>query len=347
MKNNLLYIGLNGYAGSGKDTVAKILQHILSKKNSWKDLEHCKKYYKPNNPKNFATFNDDKDLKSSKVTCIAFADQLKKICATMFGIPVDRFYYNKGNAWICINKDFEYTETKPMSNYIISAEDYYTGISNYTNSNERYWMSLREILVYVGTYVGQRSINKQIFVNIVNNTINTLAKQNQDLEYVIVTDVRFLHELDFITNHNGITINIERDSVNVLNNIAEHDLDDNEDFDFVIDNNGTYDDLFEQVWNLVYDNPIFLNKTIELDSRDNTNNYLRLVEHHDKYDTYHLCTEYDVIGVKHVNGDIIMIDPSGGPAIYVDQTIYGAKSKIPLKIYQIENKCGFFIDMKK
>ena len=53
---NLLYIGLNGYAGSGKDTVAKILKVILNNKNE--SLEKCKeifnRFYK--NPMISATY---------------------------------------------------------------------------------------------------------------------------------------------------------------------------------------------------------------------------------------------------------------------------------------------------
>ena len=36
---NLLYIGLNGYAGSGKDTVAKMLYCILN--YNWETKEEC------------------------------------------------------------------------------------------------------------------------------------------------------------------------------------------------------------------------------------------------------------------------------------------------------------------
>ena len=41
--NNLLFIGLNGYAGSGKDTVAKMLKTILG--YNWTSLEECKNFY--------------------------------------------------------------------------------------------------------------------------------------------------------------------------------------------------------------------------------------------------------------------------------------------------------------
>ena len=41
--NKLLYIGLNGLAGSGKDTVAKMLKVILLK--NWDNIDECKQFY--------------------------------------------------------------------------------------------------------------------------------------------------------------------------------------------------------------------------------------------------------------------------------------------------------------
>ena len=110
-----LYIGINGFAGSGKDTVAKMLKIILGSNHS--SMEECKQYYKSiyNNPLYSATFslsgvNTDSLFKDYPVMCIAYADQLKYICSAIFGIPVKRFYMNKSNAWICINKDFQYIQ---------------------------------------------------------------------------------------------------------------------------------------------------------------------------------------------------------------------------------------------
>ena len=61
--------------------------------------------------------------------CIAYADQLKEICSSIFGIPVQRFYQNKSNAWICINDKFQYTEIKPEEESIVTSEDYYYNAS--------------------------------------------------------------------------------------------------------------------------------------------------------------------------------------------------------------------------
>ena len=96
MSKKLLFIGLNGYAGSGKDTVAKMLKTILS--YPFDNLESCKSYYKQRytNPTISATFNINNENETMPVMCIAYADQLKEICSNMFGIPIERFYMNKG-----------------------------------------------------------------------------------------------------------------------------------------------------------------------------------------------------------------------------------------------------------
>lgn len=314
IRGNLLYIGLNGLAGSGKDTIAKMLNVILG--HSWKSIEDAKSYYDNiyTNPTIIATFNNIHENEPSRCMLIAYADQLKYICASMFGIPVSRFYLNKSNAWVCITDKFEYTEIEPSYNVVTCEEFYNKSLS--LDNQEKYWMSLRDILVYVGTYILQQNINKQIFVNIVRNKIHEAQTENDELDYVVVTDNRFPHELDFIKENYGVTINIIRPEVKQLDNIAEHSLDDQE-YDFTIINDGTYDELFEQVWNLVHDNKIFQNVTFELDTRDNTKNYLRMVDE----EKWVLCPEYRLSRVSHKDGEIVMVDPSGGPMICTNQLL--------------------------
>ena len=322
--NKLLYIGLNGLAGSGKDTVAKMLKTILSKQ--WESLEECKTYYfsRYTNPTQSATFPQSSDDIDSPVMCIAYADQLKEICSTIFGIPVQRFYQNKSNAWICMNDKFQYTEIKPQEGNILTAEEYYYDLSEISeNSDIKYWMSLREILVYVGTYVLQQSINKQVFVNIVRNKIREEQHKNHNLQYIIVTDHRFVHELEYIHENHGITITINRNSVQQLDNIAEHDLDDEEDYDYIIDNSGSYDELFKTIWDIVHEDIVFKNVTIDLYTRDNIDNYLRLVEENDYRKIYELCTPYKIQKLYRNDGKITMIDPVGGPTICAGQIIEG------------------------
>lgn len=318
--NNLLYISLNGYAGSGKDTVAKMLNVILG--YDWENIEECKEYYfsKHTNPLQSATFNFNED--DSKVLCIAYADQLKAICSIIFGIPMKRFYQNKSNAWVCINDKFQYTEIKPDNNNIITASDYYSSMSKYTDSTNKYWLSLREILVYVGTYVLQYTINEKIFVNIVRNKILEYQKSHENLQYVILTDNRFSHEIDFSKENNAVSMTITRNSISQLDNIAEHQLDD-EEYEYVINNSGSYDELFDQLWDLTHNDIQFKNITISLENSEGINNYLRLIDQSTTHNIYRLCSSQKILHLYKSNDTIIEINPVGGPCISINQEIDG------------------------
>lgn len=327
-----LFIGINGLAGSGKDTVAKMLKVILSMFD--KTLEECKSFYKQTytNPTQSATYNPrptNKEFEENcPVICVAYADQLKKICSTIFGIPLERFYMNKANAWICINHHFTYTEIKPNDSEIITAEQFYYGKSEYSRSSQKYWMSLREILVYVGTYVLQEDISRNIFVNIVRNEVKEKVRSNPNIKYVIITDNRFRHEIDFLREKNGVTIKVIRDSVEQLPNIAEHHLDDVDNFDYIIENNDGYDELFEKIYNIVHSDIEFANNTISLLTRDNIDNYLRQISDN----TYVLCTSLPIQNIYHTDGKISVINPTGGPMIGLNAPIPGDDNLIPKEI---------------
>lgn len=324
--NNILFIGLSGYAGSGKDTVAKALTIMLE--HDFKTYDEFKKYYDENSgygvQSNFkyATLNDNNSNnsnnkhKNSRVMCVAFADTLKEVCAALFGVPIDCFYYNKESGYIRLN-DFKYTETKPTN--IISADDFFFNNDVYVDSTDEYYMSLREILVFVGTYLIQQNINRLSFVNSVNNKVRSECNRNDKLKYVICTDVRFEHELHYIKRKNGVNIRVLRD-VSTLDNVAEHRFDDDDDlFDLAIDNNGSYDDLFRNVWNMVHKNGIFNNETLRLNCRDDSNNYLRKIYEGDET-VFEFCYEHKLQAVNIYNDELKMIDPQGGPRFSVGDT---------------------------
>lgn len=342
--NNILFIGLNGYAGSGKDTLAKALKIMLD--NKFTTFEDFITYYNEHegygikHDFKYATSINKNNTMKERCMCIAFADQLKKICSDMFGIPVERFYYNKGNSFVCINKDFEYTEEEPTG-HLIDAEEYYYNNDEISSSDERYYMSLREILVYVGTYLVQQNINKLTFVNIVNNTIEHIKDNNENLSYVICTDVRFQHEFDYIKKKHGIMINIVRDDVEQLDNVAEHSFDDTDktEFDYVIENNSTYEDMFKQMWDIIHRNVIFYNQTINLETRDKTPNYLRLIniDINDGFLDFEVCTEYSLRRISSADNKIQLIDLQGGPSFEVNSLINAKSGVINYLIQSIQS----------
>ena len=153
-----------------------------------------------------------------------------------------------------------------------------------------------------------------------------------------------MHELDYLHENNGISISIVRNSIEQLNNVAEHDLDDIEDYDFIIDNSGTYDDLFEEIWSLVHDNIEFKNKTLSLYTRDNINNYLRLYKIYDDHAEWKLCVPYYIQKI-YKNEDIIkLIDPIGGPTICINENLETSNGLLyVIRIDHIEEKNQFII----
>lgn len=314
----ILYIGLHGYAGSGKDTVAKALRLMLT--YNWNSFEEFRETWQKEAFKMMYATYGDVAVEDDTCYCVAFADQLKRVCSAMFGIPLEKFYYNKETAWIRMS-DFKYTEEAPDN--VITAEQYYINTNTFGKDvlKDKQWMSLREVLVYVGTYICQRMVNKNCFLNGVANTVKQVKARNSRLKYVICTDVRFYHELDFVRERDGINIDIVRDGVEQLNNVAEHEFDEEEnEFDFVIYNNGTYDELLKELWDLVHNNIIFQNVIVELPSHDNTNNYLRKIADN----KYICCFQYPVVRVMHQDGKVVAIDPSGGPMIGLGAEINGA-----------------------
>lgn len=323
--NRPLYIGIHGFAGSGKDTVTKMIRTILSK--NWESIDECKEYYKRiyTDPTISATYNLDDMMTSHNVYCVAFADQLKNICSAIFGIPIGRFYMNKNTAWICMNKYFKYTEIEPNDNNrkIVTADEYYCRYNEYSDDDTaEYYMSLRELLVYVGTYVLQHNINKKIFVNVVNNIVDNEIRNNDELNYVICTDVRFVHEYEYIRRMNGVVIDVSRNSVNQLDNIAEHDLDDYTQYDFSIDNSGTYDDLFNAVWDMIHNNDIFNNITSNLPVHEDINNYVRLVNDNFDDSIWQICMDKGITNITYDNGHIYMLSLIGGPIIKINEILY-------------------------
>jgi hypothetical protein len=102
-------------------------------------------------------------------------------------------------------------------------------------------MTYREFLLKLGTECG-RLVNESIW-------IDALARGYKEGETIIVPDTRFLNEAEFVTKNGGLLIRINRKDVDesgvsdyVLKGKPECELDDYP-FKYVIQNNGTIEDL--------------------------------------------------------------------------------------------------------
>ena len=98
---------------------------------------------------------------------------------------------------------------------------------------------VRRLLQRMGTEVGRNILWKDIWVNLVLENVSSS-------ENVIITDVRFSNELQEIYDYQGKVWRIERDIPAVNSHSSETELDDWE-FDRVISNNGTLEELANRV----------------------------------------------------------------------------------------------------
>ena len=105
--------------------------------------------------------------------------------------------------------------------------------------------SPRESLLLIGTSFGRNLIHNDIWIETVFNRFNMGNNKN-----LVITDVRFPNEYDSVKKNNGIVIRLERECSIKSDHPSECALDDYE-FDYVIDNNGTIDELITKVNNII------------------------------------------------------------------------------------------------
>lgn len=102
----------------------------------------------------------------------------------------------------------------------------------------------RAVLQWWGTDFRKHFVGEDYWIAKVTKTIKHLNAKEQDL--VIIKDVRFYSEASFIERVGGMMIRVERDAVLKDNHISELELDKHK-FERVILNNGTKEQLKEQV----------------------------------------------------------------------------------------------------
>lgn len=206
-------IGLTAKARCGKNTVAAILR--LS--SSWRTSKYFKIRYP--NEKDFICsalkLHSEAAYGASQYTEVAFADILKTCVCFIFGID-----------------DFSKMNDEIFKNSPNSL--------NLTNSNGEVY-TYRELLQKIGTEVG-RVVDPNLWVK----SMFSYLKEDQNY---IITDIRFKNELEYCKEKGAVIIKINR-NVPEMPHSSEHDLDDETNFDIVIDNNGTIEELVDKVLQL-------------------------------------------------------------------------------------------------
>lgn len=104
---------------------------------------------------------------------------------------------------------------------------------------------VRRLLQVMGTEVGRKLINEDVWVWLLFNKVNTN-------ERIVIPDVRFPNEARMIEQQGGEVWRINRHNHSAVNNhISEHALD-NHMFKRVVYNDNTLDDLSDEIFMLMH-----------------------------------------------------------------------------------------------
>lgn len=131
---------------------------------------------------------------------------------------------------------------KIVSNLTGSDVDYLKSRKGKSSKAQPFDMTVRELLQNIG--MKMREIDEDFWLK--------LLFHNSGKENIVISDVRFKNEADYIKNNNGILVRLEGNPTdikirdNIKNHISEVDLDDYE-FDHIIKNNGTIEDLKKSI----------------------------------------------------------------------------------------------------
>lgn len=165
------------------------------------------------------------DNKQIRHETMAFADPIKEIILTMF--PSAR-------------REFLYGESAFRSEKIPGAKNKSGGDLTY-----------RQALIDIGTMA--REYNSSIWVECFDKRVKDIEARDTTLPeslrtgMIIISDLRFQEEMDYLRNNNYFLIKINRKNHSIINDKSETEQEKFSNFDFIIDNNGTLTDLRDQI----------------------------------------------------------------------------------------------------
>jgi hypothetical protein len=162
-------------------------------------------------------------------TKYAFGDPVKEICKTLFSLSDEQL------------EDRKLKET----------------------IDSRWGVSPRQMFQRIGTEFGQFDLFK-LFPELRNKIKSRelwvklfdewMKKNKENKSNVVITDIRFKHEVQFIKEKGGTIIRIRRNTDNTDNHISETELNQipKELIDFEIDNNYELVDLYSQIDSIIF-----------------------------------------------------------------------------------------------
>lgn len=222
-----MIIGISGYAGSGKDTVANIIRYLGEYPNSENRTDpHLG--YRSYNSFVMDMGMDEHGDERCKWKIRKWAGKLKQIASILTGIPVENF------------EDQEFKKTE---------------------MGAAWGMSVREFLQKLGCDGLRDNLHKEVWVNALMSDYYMGIRQvqvgttpenlrwHEEEPHWIISDTRFPNEAEAIKREGGIIIRVDRPQKH-YKSVGIHPSEtalDNWDFDTEIHNTRTVDDLIPKV----------------------------------------------------------------------------------------------------
>lgn len=233
--NKVSIVGIKGFKGSGKDTVASMISYILHDGIMKASYDTWLLYHK-------------NDFIENDEIIIHFADKLKDDISEFCGIDrklLDRqeikenYYYNFKTGIVSTNiKDID---------CVINTVLEYDNLSTLLLLNNNVSIKIRALLQYYGTNVIRNHFWHEAFIRY---TMNKAFDIKNSKGQCIIADARFEDECMAIKYYGGKIIRVDR-RVNNDNHESEQ-IKISQD-DYVIDNTGTLVGLFYKVLKFVTD----------------------------------------------------------------------------------------------
>lgn len=242
--NKVTIVGIKGFKGSGKDTVASMISYILHNGIMKASYDTWLLYHK-------------NDFIENDEIIIHFADKLKDDISEFCGIDrklldkqeiKENYYYNFKTGIVSTNiKDVFYVVDN-CNDAILKYNDLAEYLVLYSNNIS---IKIRVLLQYYGTNIIRNHFWKEAFIRY---TINKAFDIKNSKGQCIIADARFDNdECKAIRDCGGMIIRVDRKSNN-----DNHDSHESEQItinkdDYVIDNTGTLVGLFYKVLKFVTD----------------------------------------------------------------------------------------------
>jgi hypothetical protein len=109
--------------------------------------------------------------------------------------------------------------------------------------------SPRDVLIEVGNKI--REVHSETWINL-------LLSRARDLDVLLIGDLRYPDEITSVRMIGGLCVKVDRPNVERFNDVADHNLDQYTEWDFIIRNDGNLQDLYIKVQRLLQvarDNP--------------------------------------------------------------------------------------------